>query len=218
MSFELRPGLYHVRCQDDIILLDLRQDRYFAIPRPLIPAFRRLIEDGEDDDRDYKQLSAVLDPDGLQRRQAPGPDRCHPVSISNRLIPSQCAANITSLARAVLFRTLAALWLRTASLERILAAIERRKRSVAHIPQDPEKAGGVAYAFSCITPFFPVDDRCLSISLALMMAMIERRLPATLVIGVRTAPFSAHCWIQIEDALVNDEPDVVRSFSPILAI
>ena len=44
----------------------------------------------------------------------------------------------------------------------------------------------------------PTDVRCLSQSLTLLTVMERRSLRPTLVIGVRTQPFAAHAWIELE--------------------
>jgi len=36
------------------------------------------------------------------------------------------------------------------------------------------------------------------------------------VFGVRGAPFAAHCWVEIEGVPVNDDPDFVAPYVPIL--
>lgn len=147
--------------------------------------------------------------------EEPGVARQGIVQITHRFVSPQGAA---SLSRAFLFRGLASLWLRTSSLDGIMNTIAIRKRAAPDNMGDSIEAGAIAWAFDRITPFVAVDDCCLSISLALMMAMLNRRILAALVIGMRTAPFGAHCWEQIEDALVNGETDLVRGFSPILAV
>ncbi len=38
------------------------------------------------------------------------------------------------------------------------------------------------------------------------------------VIGVQTAPFGAHCWVQEAGLVFNDEPEYVRRFPPILLV
>ena len=41
---------------------------------------------------------------------------------------------------------------------------------------------------------------------------------AVWVFGVRTWPFSAHCWLQIGDAVLDDDPERVGIYPPILAV
>jgi hypothetical protein len=36
------------------------------------------------------------------------------------------------------------------------------------------------------------------------------------VIGVKLNPFAAHCWLQVGDVVLNDLPERVAAFTPIL--
>ena len=38
------------------------------------------------------------------------------------------------------------------------------------------------------------------------------------VFGVRTYPFMAHCWLQIDAEVLNDDPDALVGYRQILAI
>ena len=38
------------------------------------------------------------------------------------------------------------------------------------------------------------------------------------VFGVKTEPFDAHCWVQHGEVVLNDAPDRVRQYSPILVV
>jgi hypothetical protein len=40
----------------------------------------------------------------------------------------------------------------------------------------------------------------------------------TFVIGIQTMPFLAHAWVQAEDLLLDDYPDNVLPFTPLLAV
>ncbi|NML12184.1 lasso peptide biosynthesis B2 protein [Sphingobium sp. AR-3-1] len=219
MSMQLRPGLVHAICQDDIILLDLEQDRYFAVPRVLHGSFLRVVAAGEQNAADLAALADLLGPAGLQPGSPQADSRTdRPQAVEGKLPCQQQSAGGALFARALLLRAYAIAWLRIAPLDRVIGRLEARKRNLKKSRTDQVKAGLVAQAFARTGPFFPTDDRCLSISTALMMAMLDRDIPATLVIGVRTAPFSAHCWVQLDGLLVNDDLETARSFSPILAV
>ena len=41
---------------------------------------------------------------------------------------------------------------------------------------------------------------------------------AAWVFGVRTWPFSAHCWLQIGDAVLDDDPERVSRYTPIMVL
>ena len=41
---------------------------------------------------------------------------------------------------------------------------------------------------------------------------------ATWVFGVRTWPFGAHCWLQLGDVALDDDPARLVGYAPILAV
>lgn len=59
----------------------------------------------------------------------------------------------------------------------------------------------------------PYAPNCLTDSLAL--AGWLGRSGALLVFGVKLEPFSAHCWVQLGDLLLNDRVDTVAQFQPV---
>lgn len=100
-----------------------------------------------------------------------------------------------------------------------LESLARRKRMVVDERPDPEEAAtSVAGAFRRLALYAAPRDRCLSRSLALAHALIDRQVRPELVIGVRLNPFGAHCWVQHGQRLLNESPDQARLFTPILAI
>ncbi|MBA4090937.1 MAG: hypothetical protein C0494_10125 [Sphingobium sp.] len=219
MAFQLRTGLVYTACQDDIILLDLKQDRYFAVPRPLHSAFRALVEQGSEDALAREQLSFILDPAGPEQTDRPAmPPRADFVPLGGQLAQAPVSPGLPTLTSAFRYRAISALWLRFASLNHIVERIERKKRCLAGKGMRLDDAALIASAFDRIAPLFPIKDRCMSMAIGLMMAMLRRQVPATLVIGVRTAPFSAHCWVEVESLLVNGDLDTVRPFTPILIV
>lgn len=60
--------------------------------------------------------------------------------------------------------------------------------------------------------------RCLPRSIALALCLARRRCRAHLVLGVKLAPFAAHCWVQVHDAVVGDELEEVLRYTPILVV
>lgn len=219
MSYGLRPSLYHVWLKDDVILLDLYHDRYFALPQEARPLFKRVIEEGNEDEDELAVLSRALGGDALCWIDHETPDH-----RAGHLQPVRCLGMGTqsvapgAALRAIGYRCQSGLWLRFSSLEEIIARLQKRKAGViAEVGKD-DATGSIAQAFQKIAPLFPMDDRCLSTSISLIMALFDRHLPATFVIGVRAGPFAAHCWVQQRDLLINDDLEKVRTFSPILVI
>lgn len=61
-------------------------------------------------------------------------------------------------------------------------------------------------------------DRCLPRSIALALCLAGRQCHAQVVLGVKLAPFAAHCWVQYRSEVLNDELEEVLRYTPILVI
>jgi len=61
-------------------------------------------------------------------------------------------------------------------------------------------------------------ERCLARSIALSLCLASQGVHAHVVLGVRLAPFGAHCWAQVGDEVLNDSVEEVIRYKPILFI
>lgn len=75
-----------------------------------------------------------------------------------------------------------------------------------------------AAAFRRARPYVPIETVCLLDSIALVRFLARRRLHAQLVFGVTDDPFSAHCWVQADDLVLNDTVGDVGAHTPIRVI
>jgi hypothetical protein len=112
-------------------------------------------------------------------------------------------------------------WLRRRSLadiaERLVALRERQpyRRNQA----STATLHGSVTTYFRLRPFaLSTHDRCLNDSLTLIHFLTTQGLFAHWVIGVRTNPFGAHSWAQTGDIVLNDYPERVRHFEPILVV
>jgi len=67
-------------------------------------------------------------------------------------------------------------------------------------------------------PFAPTSAKCLLRSFMLLRLLRRRGHDALWVFGVRAWPFHAHCWLQCEDVVLDDDPDRIRAFTPIMVV
>ncbi len=67
-------------------------------------------------------------------------------------------------------------------------------------------------------PFAPTSAKCLLRAFMLLRLLRRRGHDALWVFGVRTWPFHAHCWLQCEGLVLDDEPDRIRAFTPIMVL
>jgi hypothetical protein len=97
----------------------------------------------------------------------------------------------------------------------------RRKQSVPrtrHIRHQPHELSRTISVFNYLRPLYPQPYVCLFDSFALLEMLALYGDLVTLVFGVTTDPFHAHCWLQMENTVLNDSPAAVRSYTPIMRV
>jgi hypothetical protein len=74
-------------------------------------------------------------------------------------------------------------------------------------------------AFVHLRPlFYTARKACLLDCLTLLNFLAPHGIFPDWVFGVQADPFYSHCWLQHEGAVLNDHPDFVRRFTPILVV
>ncbi|HEX5458834.1 MAG TPA: lasso peptide biosynthesis B2 protein [Steroidobacteraceae bacterium] len=115
----------------------------------------------------------------------------------------------------------AQLSLKLRPIQSIVEAMRERKAQ----PQaggpgaDPLRLRSLVTAFARLRPlFYTLRSACLLDSLTLLHFLGPEGIHPDWVFGVKTDPFDAHCWVQLGEVLLNDIPDRVRQYSPILVV
>jgi len=99
--------------------------------------------------------------------------------------------------------------------ERAVARLRRHRRvQVGDLSEGVQflAALRLAYAAGRVLNLLPTDSRCLYRSLTVMCMLDRRGLEQTLVIAVRSQPFSAHAWVEVDGqpVLPDGEPGYER--------
>jgi hypothetical protein len=112
--------------------------------------------------------------------------------------------------------------LRLRSFEQALLRLTVRKSRLAQRPQLRSEADlkEAVQAFVYLRTFvYTAYDHCLFDSLVLCDFLLRLGLSPTCVFGVRTLPFGAHCWVQVDRSLLTESSiEYVATFSPVLVI
>jgi hypothetical protein len=85
-------------------------------------------------------------------------------------------------------------------------------------PEGTSASAAQVARFRAARRLVPVTPNCLTDSLALAAFLSRRAVAWKLVFGVKLDPFAAHCWLQNDDAVLNDAEDSVATFIPIMVI
>lgn len=67
-------------------------------------------------------------------------------------------------------------------------------------------------------PWIPFEGECLQRAFQLRYYLALRGIATDWVFGVRTWPFSAHCWLQIGDVVIGDRLERVARYTPIMTV
>ncbi|HEU5443086.1 MAG TPA: lasso peptide biosynthesis B2 protein [Steroidobacteraceae bacterium] len=112
----------------------------------------------------------------------------------------------------------AQLSLKLRPVQSIVEAVRERKARGGR-EADPARLRSLVTAFARLRPlFYTLRCACLLDSLTLLHFLSAEGVYPDWVFGVKTEPFDAHCWVQQGEVLLNDVPDRVRQYSPILVV
>ena len=219
MGYTLREDLHFCVSDARVQFLDLRSMRYSTLLEPAQTAFLKLIKREPLLESQQEAIGALIRKGVLAHSvsdQVPSPCRLDcPASASILDLP---------MARFRIIDVLAASWrflrvrrqIARGMAQKALFAIQTRRRPTLASYQGNLDAIAAPYRWSGLLT--GVHDLCLPRSIAMAQHCASRGVPAKLVIGIRPDPFLAHCWVQHEDLVLNDDIDNVRTFTPILVI
>ena len=223
MFFSLRDNLHHCTVSGRTIILDIEADRYLALPPGMDEAFRRAAGGEPCGPDDVRVLQSLLTR-GLLIPQTHSPD----ADLSVRIVPPSCDVTpgvgchprMAMLAQVAFAQCLVAWRIRFRGLPAIIRDLESRKLTAgAGVTERHDREyAGISAAFEALGLVFRRSDRCLVRSLAFFWICLRRGFASSLVFGVQASPFSAHCWVQQGEAVLNDTIENVRPFTPIMAV
>lgn len=215
--YESRNDLSFCRIDGHVVFLDVGHDRYFRLSSRLEAAFEAHLEGAEVSKPD---LAHLVEQGVLHRASAPAQWERHQVATAMRSAlelpsaPSRVGPRLVLDVCAVVFRTHR--WLKARRLKALLAPLTQRTRSAAVAAEGELTAA--TRQFLAARKFVPIETCCLLDSISLLTFLARRDLSAHMVIGVTHDPFTAHCWVQAQDLILNDALGNTRAFSVIRVV
>ena len=216
MGWKLVPGTGYCETGGQLVFLDLRRDRYFALGGNDRSAFERL-RSGEPNDSDAMTrlvATGLLDRcDGLSQIE---PTK---VEVPDHDLSAVFGASfdLVMVVRAGLALHWARRAMRPNRLAQTFESLQAR-RSALGGETDDRAATAFAAGYAANRWIQRAPPRCLVDALALDHILLSRGHAATFVFGVRTAPFKAHCWLQTASVVLTGTAAEARNFTPILVI
>lgn len=205
-----RPDIFLTVVDEDVVILDVAGDRYDCLLGAA--SLLTLQPDGRIVAPDDLVAKALRDT-GLAGDAPLGPGRRPPVLPMRELTPVPEPSRL-ELARAALAWIVATALFRGKPMS-VLVDFHQALRGRA-INQDEARLADLAGAARLVRPWIPFEGECLQRSFQLRCYLASRGVASDWIFGVRTWPFSAHCWLQIGDLVVGDRLARVRRYTPIL--
>jgi Transglutaminase-like superfamily len=229
--FWLAEHVRACRVGDQVILLDLRRNRYLGVASRAAEAPGSWV-DGWPPTTDGAEIATILGPSettcqsllaqGLlsirpARRAGVAPPAAPLDTLDADDLVPMARVGTLRLLRCLRSAALASIWLRSRTLQQIESSLAHRRASASIDGGAARALRESVAAYLTLRPLLATaQDRCLHDSLALVLFLGGERLAAHCVIGVRTRPFAAHAWAQSGNLVLNDAHETAHRYKPIL--
>lgn len=220
--------------QDHAVLLDLRRDKYIGIAREHMPALAASVIGWPATGQPAVESAPLAEPvlrdllstNVLTADPAAGKEARSPVMPRPRFaaveadLDDRPRVTVRNVFQLLLAAVKAKALLKWRPIEAIVARVRHRKeQQCASGAFDLDAARPIVAAFLQLRPLvFATKDECLFDSLVLVEFLALHDLFPVWLFGVATNPFKAHSWVQAGDRVLNDLPERVCRFTPILAV
>lgn len=214
MAYKLRNGLHFCVSEGRSILFDVPGDRYFALQPAADAAFQDIVRGHEPGPavRDLERANILIWSDSES-------EPLRPASVTKAVREIECEPALPFVrfsARCLIAQLRAIAWLRLRSFEAVIGSLGTRYRSGTDGREQDMIA--LSRAFAATAPLRPRHRHCLSSSLAYFHVIRKLGMNAKLVMGVCAQPFSAHCWVQSGETVLNDRLENIAPFQPIFYV
>lgn len=211
--FPLAAHAHLAVVDDDVVLLDIAADRYLCVP-----GGRSLLCPTPD-------RAVVSPPAGEVVAALQGAGLLGATTAARRPVPARPLADVPASQQSMTARDAwhlagalfdAAWRYHRRPLAEIVtfASMRGNERSLA----DGREVVRLAALYRRVVAWLPLPRKCLIRSFVLLRFLQRSGLDAHWVFGVRTWPFSAHCWLQFGDLALDDDAERLVRYEPIFAV
>jgi transglutaminase superfamily protein len=231
LTYFLPRDVHVCLLNDCAVFLDLERDAYIGLNAEQSQLLRRLLF-GSEDCASFSDQSRTLAKSLMSTKLiTSNPERgrqavmmvAEPAetALINRsmLLPKPLSvAHIASVFASVV---LTAAQLRVRPLRSVVRDVETlaRRRPDRFTTQQMALTKELCSIYFQLQPFlFVAKDKCLLESVSLLRFLSRHDIYPTLIFGVTSAPFRAHCWLQMGTHVLNTPVETAREYVPIMAI
>lgn len=216
MALVWRPGVHAVAVEDDLVLLDEAADAYVCLL-----GGGQIISQRPAGGLDFTPPQAAVDllAAGLvEDRLVPDAREAMPAAPQGRLVRlSVVQPRLSDIGTFLIEAWRVSRAVRLWPMARLLTTLR------AEQPSAPPSRGARTLAQACaifdqLIIWSPFGGACLFRGVLRRRFLMALGHPTDLVIGVRTWPFRAHCWLQSDRMALDDWPERLGAYRPILSV
>ena len=209
--FYAAPHFHHCLIDGRVVALDLRNTRYFLVRGASGEALIRW-RAGMDSQLADDAFDDLIAHGYVSREPTGNLAACEAISPTSRFEIGRTRMKRADFAFLAWLLGSTRLRIATGSLARVLRLLQKRAGQMR--VQDSEELAKRMGRFVAARPAIALSRSCLLDSVALYLFLGDSKVE--LVFGVSIEPFAAHCWLERDNYLLNDELDHVRHFTPIM--
>ncbi|RDS85062.1 lasso peptide biosynthesis B2 protein [Dyella monticola] len=241
--YSLSAHAYVCTIEDHAIVLDLNRDTYFAVTNAQASALVGLVEGwprpagwrvplGTDDQEIRESAIRALSKRGVLAVEPSSGKNAAPVrvpspqaallgtSLLHTLLDDPAVrpprVRLMDIAMFILAYVRASYRLSHTKLTEVVERVRLRRALMIEAP-DNDVLRKLVHRFRLIRPFvYTASNRCLFDSLVLIEYLACYGIYPLWIFGVTARPFSAHSWVQNGHVVLNDTPEHVGRFTPIM--
>ncbi|MBU1376123.1 MAG: lasso peptide biosynthesis B2 protein [Alphaproteobacteria bacterium] len=200
----------------DVVFLSLADDRYFCLPsggrRLVLSDLRASIATEEAALLEDLRRMALLQATGT-RAASPQPD---PPLLPVKDLDDgpEVGFGVSDVPMALRCLRDALLRYRGRSLAHLIVQARRTPRPIGLTPALIAEVR----RYRRVARWLPIPRKCLLQSFLLLLHLRRCGHDAAWVFATRTWPFEAHCWLQVEDLVLDDRHERLVAFTPLLVV
>lgn len=216
--YVLRDDLSYCRVGERLVFLDVGSDRYFHLPQPLEQALSAYLDGLGCPDADISKLverTILVEQVGAVISSSPSIKAAVRSAVEASLQPRNL--RVSELMEVFAIVLITRMHLKISTLKSLLDDLaDDRHKPPAELSE--QRISDAAAVFRRARLYVPIEMRCLLDSIAMARFLLRRRIHVHVVFGIALDPFSAHCWVQADDLVLNDTVGNVTSHTPIRVV
>jgi len=223
--YTLSSHIYITQFRDQVILLDTKKNKYTICSANFGNILLKIVINQEPQESEQDHLNVLLQSKIIQRKKTPYffYTDCKPESdgVSNidwrlPLNEEKIPLNLT-ITNALRCLIKVNFYIKFLGFYQAIRLIQKaRKKHVHYIIPSDEDLRRLAYIVNKTCLIYPCRTKCLEWAMTYVLLALQKSWKCNLEVGVQNYPFMAHAWVECNEKVVMDSPEIRERLGIIL--